>query len=68
MSTLDYLSVESGIKIQTRNLVMWKKRLKPEVYKILEDEAFRTNLMAKTGYDVMRGNSLTIYVMNYDLD
>ena len=56
-------TVENGIAIQAEHLAQWKKALKPELYAQLEKWATSFNSRARDGYDVVRGDQLTQYVI-----
>jgi hypothetical protein len=62
---IEYLSVEKGIDIQTSQLEKWGTLLKEEVYNDLKVWATSTNIEAKTGFDIRRGNDLDNYIGNY---
>lgn len=59
------LTIEEGIKIQTEDLAKWKQLLKLEVYEWLEKRTVKNNHLAKNGYDINRGGSLSTDVQNY---
>jgi len=66
-------TVENGIKVQRRNLLMWEDRLNTKTYNALYNECQRRNKIVEanpksTGLDIMRGDSLCVYVLNYKLD
>jgi len=60
-------TVEDAIKIQNKHLAIWKSKLNSVTYNKLEKECLRTNKLADSGYNVMRGDSLCIYILNMDL-
>lgn len=59
-------SVEEGIAVQTRHLKEWQKKLKPEVYRALQEYAVQYNDTARDGYGIRRDTVLTTFVLNYD--
>ena len=61
------LTIEEGIKIQSKHLEEWKTILIPEVYEALSEYATRDNHQAKSGYDICRGSRLDNYIGNYML-
>ncbi|NJO63169.1 MAG: hypothetical protein HC836_34610 [Richelia sp. RM2_1_2] len=58
------LSVERGIEIQTEQLALWAKVLKPECFERLQTWAVSTNENAETGFQIVRGSSLDMFVFN----
>jgi hypothetical protein len=65
MYTRPEFSVEDGIKIQRTQLNHWRSVLKEHVYNELERFATKNNHMVKTGYEICRGNDLSVFVQNY---
>jgi len=63
--SMQELSVEKGIEIQTEQLARWKTKLKTKVYNALVERALRDNHNAKSGYDIFRGTDLDFFVANY---
>jgi hypothetical protein len=59
------LSVEEGIKIQTRQLEDWRTKLNHETYFALFVYATSKNNQAKDGFDICRGNSLDVFIKNF---
>ena len=57
----------AGLAIQRKQLEDWKGLLKPEIYIYLLEWVIEKNNLLKTneGSEVVRGNSLGNYVMNY---
>ena len=58
----------AGIRIQERDLLRWKRLLRPAVYKAVRQEVLRlTDQMRSAtsdGYDVPRGQDITNIVLN----
>jgi len=61
-------TVEDGIRVQERQLKDWESVLKPEIYAKLEQYAKKKNHLAKTGYDIVRGNQLDMLIYNSLMD
>ncbi len=59
------LTIERGIEIQNEHLAQWKDKLIPEAYNDLELFAKEKNNLAKDGYQIRRGNDLTVFVCNW---
>lgn len=57
-------SIERGIAVQDSQLKEWESVLLPEVAKKLREWAESKNDQAKTGYDIVRGQDLGIYIHN----
>lgn len=55
-------TVEDGIVVQTRQLAQWKKVLKPSIYESLVIHATAKNHLAVDGYQITRGNDLSVMV------
>lgn len=62
---MSYLSIEEGIKIQDEHLADWELKLNKKVYDALLKYAKKDNEKAKTGFDIVRGQSLATFVQNF---
>jgi hypothetical protein len=58
------LTVNDGIRIQTRDLAVWKKVLNEAAFAQLKTIATEHNSKAKTGYSIVRGQMLYEILMN----
>lgn len=56
--------VHEGIAIQAANLAQWDRRLKPETFQKVFEQATKGNHMAKSGYDICRGDAITEIILN----
>lgn len=63
-------TVLDGLHIQAEDLARWRKKLNAEVYTALKMEVDHKNFDLSenaTGYDVFRGQSLTEFVLNFQV-
>ena len=58
-------TLEQGKSVQERNLIEWKTVLTSEAYNILVKYCEKHNETAQDGWDIKRGNDLTIFIGNY---
>lgn len=60
------LSVQEGGVIQTKNLMDWHKKLRPEAWRQLWYEVHTINMtrVYACGHDVVRGEAITNIVLN----
>lgn len=56
---------EKGIAYQEAHLAKWRTKLKRKVYKDLVQYATKDNDKAETGYEIKRGEDLTVFVRNW---
>lgn len=47
--------------------MVWKQKLKPEIYAKVFDFVTKTNNTVKSGYEVVRGDSITNFILNLKL-
>ena len=61
-------TVAKGLEYQAKDLKFWESILNPAVFMKLHSAVIsaNTNLSYKTGYDVVRGQILQNWVLNYD--
>jgi hypothetical protein len=64
METSEF-TINDAIRIQREQLLDWRKVLTPEAYGDLVIYAEQNNRTAKRTNDIMRGNSLEVFVANY---
>jgi 5-methylthioribose kinase len=64
--TLNELTVEKAIEIQTEQLKRWEAVLKPEVFANLKAHCEHDNKAATQGKYVFRGSDMDNYIANYN--
>ena len=62
---MEKFTINQAINIQTEHLNQWKEILKPKVYEDLVKYATKDNLLAKDGFGIKRGTTLTTFISNY---
>jgi hypothetical protein len=66
----DRFPLEAGLAMQATQLQGWAKKLTPEAMALVQEEACLQNQTLPddaTGYDVWRGDSITLFVVEMDL-
>ena len=58
-------NVDDGIYYQNKDLEKWKQVLKPKVHNELCEFAVKNNHLAKDGYEIVRGEDLNSFILNY---